>query len=114
MAEVILWSVFSAVIVSSLLAGHEPFSMLYLEGLGPTLGIVCYKRTEQIRDVLDEWYKSCGNTSLSRRIESEQADFKLRYTSYPQVPVHHGDNVDHPSISVTLFPHWSWNQLEHL
>ena len=59
-AEVILWSVFSAVIVSSLLTGHEPFSMLYLEGLGPTLGIVCYKRTEQIRDVLDEWYKSCG------------------------------------------------------
>ena len=57
-----MWSVFTAVIVSSLLAGEKPFSMLYLEGLGPTIDIVCYEN-DQILDVLDEWYKSC-NVSL--------------------------------------------------
>lgn len=57
-----MWSVFTAVIVSSLLAGEKPFSILYLEGLGPTIDIVCYEN-DQILDVLDEWYKSC-NVSL--------------------------------------------------
>ena len=53
------WSMFTAVIVSSPLTGEKPLSMLYLEGLGRTIDIVCYEN-DQILDVLDEWYKSCG------------------------------------------------------
>lgn len=62
-AEVALWSVFTAVVVSSLLAGDKPLSMLYLEGLYRTVDIVCYQR-EQILHVLDGWCWSCGCVSL--------------------------------------------------
>ena len=82
--------------------------MLYLEGLGRTMDIVCYEN-DQILDVLDEWYKSCGNTPLSQLIypQSEQAQFKLHYSSDPRVPVHHDDKLSYPHSSVTLFPRWS-------